>query len=430
MSPFVLLRIVLSALLRNKMRSLLTALSVAIGVGLVVTVVAIGEGARRAVEKAAESMGTNVFMVWPQATMFGGVRTAAGSQARLTLDDSRAIREEVDLVTNAAGGVRLGGSQCINGNRNWNTTIQGVETGYLEVRAWPVAEGQNFNDMDVQQSRLVVVLGKRVADELFTLEQEGDDAGPRRGSTPTRVRENPVGQTIKLRGMPFKVIGVLSPKGQSAMGYDQDDTALVPITTAQRRLGAMMSSTVPNAVGSITISARNAASVEPAMDGVRELLSRRHKSQPGTEDFAIRNFSDMAKAAADQQRILAYLLATVAGVSLVVGGIGIMNIMLVSVTERTREIGIRLAVGAQGRHILGQFLLEALAISATGGAAGIGLAYLSTWAIANFFQWSAPVSIEAVGLAAGVSIAIGAFFGLWPARKAAQLDPIEALRYE
>jgi putative ABC transport system permease protein len=432
MSPLALLRVVSTALTRNILRSVLTALSVAMGVGLVVTVVGIGDGAREKVEKAAEAMGTNVFMIWPQSTMFGGVRTAAGSQARLTLDDARAVREEIDFVSNASGTIRLGNSQCVNGNRNCNTTAQGVETGFFEVRAWPIAEGQLFTEMDVQQARLVVVLGKKVADDLFTIATEMDDAGPpKRGSTPTtRVRENPIGQTIKIRGMPFKVLGVLTAKGQNAMGMDQDDVAFVPVTTALRRLGAMMSSTAPNAVGSISVAARSAALVEPAMEAVKELLARRHPSPSGTEEFAVRNFADIARQAAEQQRILQILLLAVATVSLLVGGVGIMNIMLVSVTERTREIGIRLAVGARAHHILSQFLFEALAISLVGGLTGVGLAYACTSVLSWALDWAAPVSIVAVLLAAGVSIATGAFFGLWPAMKASQLDPIEALRYE
>jgi putative ABC transport system permease protein len=431
MGPLVFFKIVFGAILRNKMRSGLTALSVAIGVALVVTVVAIGNGARIAVEKAAESMGTNVFMVWPTATMFGGVRTSAGSQATLTLDDARAVRDELALVANCSATVRLGGSQCVNGNKNWNSTVQGVEATFPEVRAWPVAEGRYFSDLDVQQARPVCVLGKRVADELFSVEENPtDDGGGRNGAAATRIRENPIGVMIKIRGVPMRVVGVAVSKGQSAMGFDQDDTIFVPISTAMRRMGAMVNTSAPNAVGSLVIAARDAASVEPAMEQVKDLLSRRHKCAPGSEDFMVRNFSDMARAAADQQRILAYLLAAVAGVSLVVSGIGIMNIMLVSVTERTREIGIRLAVGARGADILAQFLFEALVISVTGGFIGIGTAYLSTWAISRFFGWSAPVSPDAVYLAAGVSIVIGAFFGLWPARKAARLDPIEALRFE
>ncbi|MFN0208041.1 MAG: ABC transporter permease [Planctomycetota bacterium] len=427
MSPFILTKIVAGALLRNKLRSMLTALSVAIGVALVVTVVAIGNGARQAVEKAAESMGTNIFMVWPTATMFGGVRTSAGSQATLTLDDARAIREEAELVINTSATVRLGGSQCIHGNKNWNTTVQGVEATFPEVRAWPASEGKYFTDLDDQQTRNVCVLGKRVADELFSVEDTAMDDGGRRS---LRVRENPIGVIIKIRGVPMRVVGVATSKGQSAMGFDQDDSVFVPITTAMRRMGAIANNSAPNAVGSIVIAARNAESVEPAMEQVRELLGRRHKNAPGFEDFTVRNFSDMARAAADQQKILAYLLAAVAGVSLVVGGIGIMNIMLVSVTERTREIGIRLAVGARRGDIRAQFLFEALAISIAGGLIGIGIAYLSTWLLATSMQWSAPVSEDAIYLAVGVSIAIGAFFGSWPARKAANLDPIEALRFE
>lgn len=431
MSPLALLRIVRTALARNVLRSILTALSVAMGVGLVVTVVGIGDGAREKVEKAAEAMGTNVFMVWPSSTMFGGVRTAAGSSARLTLEDARAIREEIDLVSNASGTIRLGNSQCVNGNRNCNTTVQGVETGFFEVRAWPAVEGTLFTDLDVQQARLVCVLGKKVADDLFTISAEMDDGGPvRRSGQTTRVRENPIGQTIKIRGMPFKVLGIVAPKGQNAMGMDQDDVAFVPVTTALRRLGAMISSTSPNAVSSIAVASRNAALVEPAMEAVKELLARRHPSPQGSQEFTVRNFADIAKQAAEQQRILQVLLLAVATVSLLVGGVGIMNIMLVSVTERTREIGIRLAVGARARHILWQFLCEALAISLLGGLTGVGLAYASTSIVAWALDWAAPVSLAAVFVAAGVSIAIGAFFGLWPALKASRLDPIEALRYE
>ncbi|MBL8694883.1 MAG: ABC transporter permease [Planctomycetes bacterium] len=429
MSIFAMLRVVWAALLRNKLRSGLTALSVAIGVGLVVTVMAVGNGARLAVEKAAESMGTNLFMIWPSSTAFGGVRSAAGSQTSLTLEDAHAIREEVDLVTHTSGQIRLGGSQCVNGNKNWNTTVQGVETSYVELRNWPLSEGKSFTDLDVQQAARVCVLGKTVADKLFSVEDAADDGGSR-AMAASRVRENAVGVTIKIRGMPFRVLGVLTPKGQSAMGFDQDDVVLIPISTALRRLGAMMSSTSPNAVGSIHVAARDAASVEPAMEAVKEVLRRRHKSQTGVEDFTVRNFSDMARAAADQQSFLALMLAAVAAVSLVVSGIGIMNIMLVSVTERTREIGIRLAVGAQPGDILSQFLLEALAVSSLGGALGIGLAYTAAPLLTMGLGFETPISPAAVGGASAVSIVIGVFFGFYPARKAARLDPIDALRYE
>ncbi|HKD99968.1 MAG TPA: ABC transporter permease, partial [Planctomycetota bacterium] len=334
----------------------------------------------------------------------------------------------IPLVAHSSGYIRLNNSQCVNGNRNWNTQIQGVEESYLDVRSWPVADGKMFTDQDVMQASRVCVLGERVADELFAIGSLVDDGPAARASAP-RARENPLGVTIKIRGMPFRVIGVLTAKGQSAMGQDQDDVILVPVTTALRRLGAMMSSAAPSAVDRVQVSAIDAASVEPAMDAVRDLLARRHRSG-SPDEFTVRNFGDMARVAADQQRIIALLLATVAAISLVVGGIGIMNIMLVSVTERTREIGLRLAVGAKREHILGQFLLEALAISGLGGLAGIGIAYICSSLIQSNLEWAAPISPAAVAVAVGVSVAIGVFFGFYPARMASRLDPIEALRYE
>ncbi|MCI0651237.1 MAG: ABC transporter permease [Planctomycetes bacterium] len=433
MSPHTLLRIVLVGIARAKLRSALTALTVAIGVCLVVTVGAIGAGARIAVEKAAESMGTNVFNVWPSATMYGGVRTAAGSQATLTLDDIRAIREEVDVVLQASGQVRLGGSQCVHRNKNWSTAVLGVETGYFEARAWPVAEGRLFTDVDVAQAQRVCVIGQRVASELFALEEspaENVQSGGVQRALAATARENPIGVTIKIRGMPFRVLGVLAPKGQNAMGWDQDDNVIIPLTTTLKRMGATTGHHGPIAVNSAIVAATSAATVEQAMQAVRELLARRHNSPAGAEEFSVRNFGDAAEAAAKQQRILAMLLATIAAISLLVGGIGIMNIMLVSVTERTREIGIRLAVGAKPRHILAQFLLEALAISGVGGLLGIGSSFVAAWAVASWLEWAAPISSQSVAVAASVSIAIGAFFGFYPARRAARLDPIEALRYE
>ncbi len=393
------------ALQRNKMRSFLTMLGIIIGVAAVIAMLAIGQGAEFSVKQQINALGTNVLIVFPGSQQQGGLRMGAGTMTTLTEDDASAILKECPAVAFVSPGTRAGG-QVIAGNINWSTGIEGAGSDYLEIRKWPVAYGDFFSDQDVKSAAKVCVLGKTVSDVLFP------DASP-------------VGQTIRIRNVPFKVVGVLEKKGQNAMGQDQDDIIIAPYTTVLRRLSHFPF------LRQVLVSATSPSNISVAESQIRELLRMRHKiaSYDG-DDFTIRNQTDLAATATATTEILTILLASIASVSLVVGGIGIMNIMLVSVTERTREIGIRMSVGARGRDILTQFLIEALVLSLLGGIIGILLGVIGSSAISSFAKWPTIITAFSIILSFGFSIAIGIFFGFYPARKAALLNPIDALRYE
>ncbi len=393
------------ALKRNKMRSFLTMLGIIIGVSAVIVMLAIGQGAKFSVEQQINALGTNVLIVLPGSQQQGGIRMGAGSMTTLSEDDAFAIQKECPAVALVSPGTR-GGGQVIAGSQNWATGVEGTGIDYLEIRKWSVEYGEFYTEQDIRSAAKVCVLGKTVADNLFP------DASP-------------VGQTIRIRSVPFKVVGVLKAKGQNAMGQDQDDLILAPYTTVARRL-----SWWPN-LRQILVSATSSSGIAAAQNQITELLRMRHKIAPyDADDFTIRNQADLATAATATTDILTYLLASVAGVSLLVGGIGIMNIMLVSVTERTREIGIRMSVGARSRDILTQFLIEALVLSLLGGTTGIILGIVGSRVITGIVNWPTIISVFSILLAFGFSIGIGIFFGFYPARKAALLNPIDALRYE
>jgi putative ABC transport system permease protein len=403
-----ILNILLSAfraLQRNKMRSFLTMLGIIIGVAAVIAMLAIGQGAEYSVKEQIAALGTNVLMVYPGAQQQAGVRTAAGSSVTLTEDDAQAISRECPAVQYISPGA-FGGGQVIAGNLNWSTATQGVGADYLQIREWPIEYGDFFTDQDVKAAAKVCILGKTVADNLFP-------------------ETSPVDQTIRIRNVPFKVVGVLTKKGQNAMGQDQDDVILAPYTTVISRLAHW-----PN-LRFILVSATSLKDIDAAQNQIAELLRMRHKIQPyEPDDFTIRNQTDLAATATATTQILTILLASIASVSLLVGGIGIMNIMLVSVTERTREIGIRMSVGARARDILTQFLIEALVLSLLGGIIGILFGVVGSTAISSFAKWPTIITAFSIVLSFGFSIAIGIFFGFYPARKAALLNPIDALRYE
>jgi putative ABC transport system permease protein len=393
------------ALQRNKMRSFLTMLGIIIGVGAVIAMLAIGQGAEFSVEQQISSLGTNVLIVLPGTQQTAGVRVGAGSVTTLTEDDALAIQKECPAVALVSPGTRSGG-QVIAGNMNWATSTEGTGADYLEVRKWKVEYGDFYTDQDIKSAAKVCVLGRTVADNLFP------DASP-------------VGQNIRIRNVPFKVMGVLEKKGQNAMGQDQDDVILAPYTTVARRL-----SWFPY-IRQILVSATTPSNIPVAQQQISELLRMRHKIAPyDPDDFTIRNQADLATAATATTDILTILLASIASVSLLVGGIGIMNIMLVSVTERTREIGIRMSVGARSRDILTQFLIEALVLSLLGGIVGIVLGVVGSRVISSIAKWPTIITAFSIILSFGFSIAIGIFFGFYPARKAALLNPIDALRYE
>ncbi len=403
-----ILNILLSAfraLQRNKMRSFLTMLGIIIGVSAVIAMLAIGQGAEYSVKEQIAALGTNVLMVYPGAQQQAGVRTAAGSSVTLTEDDALAISRECPAVQYVSPG-SFGGGQVIAGNLNWSTSTQGVGADYLEIRQWPIEYGEFFTDQDVKSAAKVCILGRTVADNLFP-------------------ESSPVDQTIRIRNVPFKVVGVLTKKGQNANGQDQDDLILAPYTTVIRRLSHW-----PN-LRSILVSATSLQQISSAQTQIAELLRMRHKIQAyEADDFTIRNQTDLAATATATTQVLTILLASIASVSLLVGGIGIMNIMLVSVTERTREIGIRMSIGARSRDILTQFLIEALVLSLLGGVTGIILGVAGSSAISSFAKWPTIITAFSIILSFGFSIAIGIFFGFYPARKAAMLNPIDALRYE
>ncbi len=410
MKGWAAVRVALAALRVNKLRTALTMLGIVIGVAAVIAMVSVGTGAQGRIAEQIRSMGSNLIIVYPGASTSGGIRWGLGSQQTLTEEDARAIALEVPAVDVAAPSVR-GAAQTVFGNLNWSTVIQGVTPEYLDAREWGVAAGKMFNPEDVDAATKVAVLGDTVWHSLF-----GD--------------ADPVGQTIRIKNVPFTVVGVLDPKGQSAFGQDQDDLILIPLSTAKKKvLGSTRSN--PRAVGSVTVRVRDADLMAEAEEQIRALLRQRHRLQLGQDDdFQVRVLADMFAAQEESARVMTTLLAAIASVSLLVGGIGIMNIMLVSVRERTREIGLRMAVGARGRDILAQFLIEAVTLSAVGGLIGVALGIVVSIVIGSIAEWSVDIAPEAVALAFAFAGAVGVFFGFYPAQKASRLDPIDALRYE
>jgi len=401
-----ILRIALRALARNKMRSVLTMLGIIIGVGAVIAMVGVGQGAKERAQQQIAAMGSNLLFVGSGTVNRGGMRLGWGATKTLVVDDQRAILRECPAVAAAAPGDGTS-AQIVFGNDNWYTRITGTTPEWFQVRDWPVASGSTFTQSDVDTAANVAVIGETVRKNLF-------------GAT------DPVGQTIRIKDLPFRVIGVLIPKGASAaMGQDQDDTIVIPLTTLQKKMNGN------TWLQWIMVSATSRDTSYAAQQQITTLLRDRHRIRPGADDdFFVRNLADMANLADQQNTIFTWLLASIASVSLLVGGIGIMNIMLVSVTERTREIGIRIAVGASEQDVQNQFLIEAVVLSLIGGAIGILVGVGTSLLITNVLGWPVKISALAIVIAVIFSTAVGIFFGFYPARKAAALDPIEALRYE
>lgn len=409
MRPIDTIRVALTALTRNKVRSFLTTLGVIIGVAAVISMLAIGEGARKRVEQTFTSMGSNLLIISSGSSMRGGTRGGAGSEPSLTWDDMEAIGEEIPLATKISPVLR-GSGQAISKHFNWQTSVYGISPDYLAIRSWGVVEGVALEDHDVRSASANVLVGETVRRELFG---EGLDV---------------IGETIRINGTPFTIIGVLAPKGQSAWGTDNDDTVLMPYTTYQRRIQSSLNRFID---GSLHVSTDESSHLEAVMAQTRELLRTRHRLRQGApDDFQIRNLTEMAEAQEEGTRTFTTLLAAIAAVSLLVGGIGIMNIMLVSVTERTREIGLRMAVGARPRDILLQFLLEALCLSLLGGLIGAGLGIGLALKLGESFGWTVIIHPSITLISVGFSAFVGIVFGLHPALQASRLDPIEALRYE
>ncbi len=402
-------RVALRALTRNKMRSFLTTLGMVIGVSAVIAMVAIGDGARSKVEEAFAAMGSNMLVVLPGSTTMGGAMGGFGSMPTLTWDDLRAIQTEVPAVRWAAPQLRAT-AQVLAEELNWTTSVFGTTPEYFEVRSWYPAKGALFGPSDVDGGTKVVVLGQTVVDKVF---------GP---------GADPVGQIVRVKNVPFTIVGVLEKKGQTPFGQDYDDAAFVPVSTFQQKIQGGLKNLI---AGSIVVSATTQDDTGRAESQIRSLLRDRHRVAQGIDDdFSIRNLAELASARQEGTRTLTTLLAAIAAVSLVVGGIGIMNIMLVSVTERTREIGIRMAVGARASDIRLQFLAEALVLAVAGGLLGVALGFGAAWRLASSFGWPVLFRPDVVLIAVGFSGLVGVGFGLWPAEKAARLDPIQALRFE
>ncbi len=409
MNPLQTLRVALRALTRNKMRSFLTTLGVVIGVSAVIAMVAIGDGAKARVEATFAAMGSNMLIVIPGTSTGGGAMGGFGSMPTLTWDDLRAIQTEIPTVRAAAAQLRTNG-QVMSEDQNWGTQILGTSPEYFQIRTWAPALGTLFTQGDVETGTKVVVIGQTVADKLF-----GQNA-------------NPVGQNLRIKNVPFVVVAVLNKKGQSQWGQDYDDIVIVPVTTYQQKIKGALKNFVE---GSLTVSATSADTTSRAESQIRALLRDRHRLPLGADDdFSIRNLSEVASAQQEGTRTLTTLLAAIAAVSLLVGGIGIMNIMLVSVTERTREIGLRMAVGAKPADIRLQFLVEALALAITGGLIGVGLGVFGAWWLATSFGWQVLYRPDVIAIAVCFSGLVGVVFGLYPAHKASRLDPITALRFE
>jgi len=409
MNPLQTIKIAVRALRRNKMRSFLTMLGIIIGVSAVIAMVAIGEGAKSQVVDTFASMGTNLLIILPGATTSGGARGGFGSMPTLTWDDLKAIQNEVSAIRYAVPDLRSA-EQIIGEDQNWTTSIHGTSPDFFIIRNWTISKGELFTKSDMDAGNKVVVMGQTVAEKLF-----GSSA-------------DPVGQTVRIKKVLFQVIGLLEKKGQSTMGQDYDDTVFLPYTTFRSKIQGGLQNYLN---GIILASATTSQDTKKAEKQITNLLRERHHIQLGTDDdFSIRNLTEMAGAMEAGTKTLTTLLACIAAVSLLVGGIGIMNIMLVSVTERTREIGLRMAVGARPTNILAQFLVESLTLSTAGGIIGVSLGVFVAYWLANKFSWPLLVRPEIIVLAVGFSALVGIGFGLYPAYKASRLDPIEALRYE
>jgi putative ABC transport system permease protein len=398
-------RIALRALARNKLRAFLTMLGIIIGVGAVIAMVAIGEGAKSTIRSQISALGTNVLIVLPGSNVQGGVRAGTGNVNTLVDSDARAMTRELRSVAYASPVLRRQ-EQLVAGNLNWGSLTQGVAPEFEQIRDWQIESGRFLHEGDMDSAAKVAVIGQTVARQLF-------------------ANDDPIDAVIRIRNIPFRIVGVLVGKGQTGQGQDQDDTVMIPYTTMQKRLMRI------TFVQSIVVRAVSAEKVAEAQEQITLLLRQRHRIADGRDDdFTVRNLSDIAEAAQSTARVMAVLLGSVAGISLLVGGIGIMNIMLVSVTERTREIGIRMAVGARSKDIMLQFLVEAVVMAATGGIIGILLGIGSSELLKTWAQWPTLINPGIIFIAFGFSAAVGIFFGFYPARKAAGLDPIDALRYE
>ena len=399
------LRVALRALGRNKMRTVLTMLGIIIGVGAVICTVAIGEGASNQVQEQLRNLGDNMIFVAAGSVNQHGVHLGSSATKTLTLADAKAIQQQIPLIGKLSPGVGAQ-TQVVYGNQNWNTGVRGASAEYLDIRRWSLREGSSFAQRDVDTAADVCLIGLTVVENLFG-------------------NEDPVGKTIRVQNLPFRVIGVLASKGQSPFGRDEDDTLIMPYTTVQKKIAGI------DWLQFIMCSAASQAAIYPAQQQIASLLRERHHLRPDQDDdFIIRSPTDLAEAQAQSGRIMTILLASIASVSLLVGGIGIMNIMLVSVTERTREIGVRMAVGATEQDVQLQFLAEALVLSLLGGTVGVLAGVLGSMAVSGMLQWPTRIPPEAIGVAVLFSAGVGIFFGYYPARKAAHLDPIEALRYE
>jgi putative ABC transport system permease protein len=409
MNPLQVIRVAVRALLRNKMRSFLTTLGVVIGVSAVIAMVAIGEGAKARVAEAFASMGSNILMVLSGSTTSGGARGGFGSMPTLTWDDVKAIRNEASAVRYVSPQLRSN-APVISDDQNWATSINGVSPEYFAIRDWQVASGSALNQSDIEGGTKVVLLGKTVVEKLYG------------------ANSDPVGLTVRIKKIPFQVVGVLAVKGQSAVGQDFDDAVFMPYTTFLSKIQGGLQKFVP---GQLMVSTASSEDTTRAQKQISNLLRDRHHIAIGADDdFSIRNLTEMASAQQEGVNTLTTLLAAIAAVSLLVGGIGIMNIMLVSVTERTREIGIRMAVGARPRDVLAQFLVEALTLSFFGGVLGVALGLVGARLMADHFGWPILIRPDVIAIAVGFSGVVGIVFGLYPAQKAARLDPIDALRFE